>query len=661
MKNSLFSAAVFLGATLFSTMTFGKDLLFLAADPRTNTHQIGCNSAQVGSGSSDVYKNFLAIAQIGAWSVVPAGCSGQAAPSPGLFLTFGPYTWEVAAGLNRATFTLMAGTTGVNSMATLDAFCPVSATTLASRTINYGDFSGPYTPEDFSIDFDYQRTPQCPTLEFRVKWHGGGELHHIKTVVGYPKNHIVYPGDTPFISYPNTLPGQASTPALVKFHQVGCLDTDNRSWTALSAGRGNATACGDMEPANGPQLQNRFLTFGPYTNTLGHGAHWAAFTLKRVGNQSPSGYVDIFSNHRNALLGKVTFSEADFAVQGKEYDFTVPFMYDPDGDRTLEYRVFLNKGDLSHVRTTVGKQAPTNLQCASDTMCRTAPVGCVFNYPNTEAAIGQVPTIARRDHSRVALEWGPYGGEGSPTGHSCGNPRPFCVSNACSADPSPSGTSVVVDSNFYLERANQSTGLSPNLIFSTDSSGNRSVVFKEATLGTIRHSPYGTWAGSYDLPNTSSVPGANASPTYYMKVKFAAATSWEYVEVPGESKGALIWLQPEVSNGAYFNVQVWKMASVQMVRVQRCAFPGDTCEGQALEWQFTGEFPKTVYMSMQRGTWTMLSASGTPMFGTVNGQRSAITFTDPVMDAPWSTMDISVMNKKAVTLENVTISRGFIQ
>lgn len=650
----LFVASV--GALLMSHTASAKDLIFQGADPSlASQHQVGCNSNTITVRS--VYANLHTLSEVGVWSVLPEGaCPGKGVPSANQFLTFGPYTADVADGPTQATFTLMTGTSGSGALATLDAACGGGGTILASRTIDFADFRGSYTPEDFSLNFTYTKSTQCPSLELRVLWKGGAELHHVKTVVGYPKDQILYPGDTPNISW-NTLSGDAPSNPVVRFHQVGCLAADYRSWTGYSTPTGSGF-CGDLEPASGAQRQSSFLTYGPYTNALGAGSHWATFTLKRTGTVNPSGYVEVYSGRTNTVLGRTNFVGTDFLTAGQEIDFTVPFTYAPDTSHQLEYRVFLTQGDLTHVKTKVSPRAPAaTISCTNDAMCRSAPVACVFSYPATKETIANVPYIARRDHSKLANDYGPFGGEGSPLSGSCANPRPFCVANSCAADPVNAAASTVIDSNSFLQAGNHSPSNPERLTFNVDGAGNRNVVFAGGAQSGFRQTPYGMWAGSYDLPNTSPT---GTTLTYYAKVQVRSDTVWDQVS----ANTPLLWLQPGVNTGYFYDVKIYRNTSNQIVlTADRCYFPGDTCARGASPWVWNlglSDLPKTVYFSLSGGTLNLLTATGSVMTATpLSGQGSAVTLSDPLMNAPIANLDINTINNSPVTLINASWSRGF--
>lgn len=648
-------------------LSHGADLVIRPTDPRYITqHQIGCKNTDVLPGDTDVYHRFRDVFHgAGTWSVIPSGgCSGVAgAATPDRYLTFGPATTEVESGANTAVFTLMTGTSNssTNGLAVLDVYCNSTGATLASRTIDHADFRNAYAPEDFGVTFNHNPT-QCARLEFRVFWKGGAELHHVKTIVGRTKQHIVYPGDAPYVSFPGTVNG--NTAPTVQWHHLGCQAANGTAWTHQT-GAAASPLCVTSSPT-------RFMTYGPYTSNLGSGNYWAKFSLARPSGVYPTGRVEVYAVKSGRTLGTAQFSAAQFPTQNAEVAFTVPFTYDANADHRLEYRVWLDSGDLTHLKTVISPRADTDTACVTDSMCRVAPVGCVFNYPYTSSAITSYPLIARRDHSPVASSWGPYGAEGAPTGSSCVNDKPFCVANACSATPASAAGSVVIDSAHYLDFANN-TNDNPWVVHRVDSAGKRTVVFNPTPNSTewpsLRSTPNGLWAGSYDLP-------LSGGQSYYFKIKLAADTNWS--PSPYKTEGTLAWFQPGQNDGRYYNIQFKKTASPTNIEISvaTCRFQhnGDFCTDvngnntlyNPTRWTIpnttASKLPTTFYLKVSQGNLTLLNSAGAPITVTnAAGQTVPFSYSDSRMVLPLSNIDVTFFNANAITLEDMKISRQFIQ
>jgi hypothetical protein len=98
------------------------------------------------------------------------------------FLTYGPYTRDVASGRRTATFSLTIDI--VNSwrdeVAILDVYDADAGRVLAIRALRRNGFRTGGTPQEFSLPFT---SPGAHRLEFRVFWKDRAYLLHDKTVV----------------------------------------------------------------------------------------------------------------------------------------------------------------------------------------------------------------------------------------------------------------------------------------------------------------------------------------------------------------------------------------------------------------------------------------------------------------------------------------------
>ena len=180
----------------------------------------------------------------------------------------------------------------------------------------------------------------------------------------------------------------------------------------------------------------------------------------------------------------------------------------------------------------------------------------------------------------------------------------------------------------------------------------------------MRHTPFGNWSGNYDIEKNSS--------PIYIKVKFSDATEWSPRNTPinsGVAPGALVVLQPQVSNGYYANIWILKNITDSLGQgtlqylLQICRFPSDNC-GTNFSWSMprSSQLPKAFYLKMQGDSISVLDSAGNIMSGVRDDthQNTAMTLSDSRMNFNFSTLDISVQNTTPVILQDVFYSRMFI-
>ncbi len=100
------------------------------------------------------------------------GWSVNVRDTPNRYLSYGPYTRDVAAGNRTATFRLQLDnvTADNNRILTIDVYDADTGKILAKRELKRRDFSRAFEYKDFSLNFNAVAGHR---LEFRTFWHGG--------------------------------------------------------------------------------------------------------------------------------------------------------------------------------------------------------------------------------------------------------------------------------------------------------------------------------------------------------------------------------------------------------------------------------------------------------------------------------------------------------
>ena len=110
------------------------------------------------------------------------GWSVRVGDTPDQFMSYGPYTTAVAAGVRTATFRLMLDNVTADNAPVLkiDVYDAAGRAILAERQITRREFSQPLTHQDFSLTF-----PASPgqRLEFRTYWYGGSYVRQDKVTI----------------------------------------------------------------------------------------------------------------------------------------------------------------------------------------------------------------------------------------------------------------------------------------------------------------------------------------------------------------------------------------------------------------------------------------------------------------------------------------------
>lgn len=117
--------------------------------------------------------------QLGSSSGTGWAATTEAGPG---FLTYGPYTTSVPAGVTTATFTLLEDNNSADNtpVARIEAYDSTSGIVLASRLIRRQNFWNANVPQTFDLVFESSRASM---LEFRVYTFGQSYLDHISTAV----------------------------------------------------------------------------------------------------------------------------------------------------------------------------------------------------------------------------------------------------------------------------------------------------------------------------------------------------------------------------------------------------------------------------------------------------------------------------------------------
>ncbi len=643
------------------------DLVLTASDPRMKG-KTGCHS-----------KRFAMTFVAGSLAAKRQGASGpECAASQSDALVYGPSTDQVPKGVSSAAFLLLTSKDVPGPVAKIDVFCPQSGKSLASREVRGDQFVESYGPQVFTLTFDTTSETTCDLLEFRVFWIDG-LVHWFRTTVSGSDTAVFKPGDAPAISYPGVTDGGQPALPTVKWHAVGCL-VGNLGWTTADTLR-FGTACGNLQPASGNATpRDVHMTYGPMTTAIGDGVRHAVFRVVDFGGAQAR--LEVASANGQAVLASRDIGPADFPEQKAAVDIDVPFFQDSSRFPQVEFRILWKGGTLEHQQTTISARDPADRSCTGDRDCRAAPKGCVFNYAATTAGYAVMPYICRRDHNIAAAEYEPFGGEGTPAPGTCVEPAPFCVQNKCQADPEAGVAGVLMDERMLLHRGNNDPR-SIKVEFRDNATSSRPEVVLHARcsdpglnmpcpsaaaehqLASLRHTPYGNWCGSYELPQP-----------LHLKVQFAPETKWIPKTQPpgsGEVPFALIVLQPLFEDGKYVNVWAYKETATQKfytVTMDLCRFPGDACEHKspdAHHWTVeASDMPTTVYMRFINGAVAMLDSNGDPILGRRKDQASGAAPV-PVESAEFSSVgtlysetDISVMNEENVVLEGVVLSRKFV-
>ena len=230
------------------------------------------------------------------------------------YLSYGPYTTLVPAGLNLAVFRLMIDNNSADNatVLTLDVNDATVNKQLGQRNITRQEFNAANEYQYFSIPFILDGGSQGHQLEFRV--------------YRYDLAYIKEQGVTFVNLADSNAPLQyiANDPALL--HSVGRLD--GTAWSA-------DLAHGD---------QPNWFQYGPRATNVPAGNNIAVYRFLIDNNTQDNAaivYLDIYDHTADVVLTTRFLSRSDFHAANTYENFTVPFRIDPASiGHQIEFRAW---------------------------------------------------------------------------------------------------------------------------------------------------------------------------------------------------------------------------------------------------------------------------------------------------------------------------------
>lgn len=236
------------------------------------------------------------------------GWSANTALDNAGYLAYGPYTKDIPAGPQSATFRLLVdnNTFDNSRIVTIDVFDASVGRVIAQRVILRSEFSVRNEYQDFVLEFNNSFDSN---LEFRVFWH-----------------------DTSYVKLDRVIVSKTPTPVLRKF------EAESHAFHAI----GRQT--GDGWSANTVQDNAGYLSYGPYTTAIPAGTHVALYRLlvdNVVAANSPIVTIDVVDQSNPAqprVLAQRTINRAEFESAYDYQNFTLQFTNSAGAN--LEFRVF---------------------------------------------------------------------------------------------------------------------------------------------------------------------------------------------------------------------------------------------------------------------------------------------------------------------------------
>lgn len=327
---------------LGGTSTNANDTVLKSFSPTEVAHQVGSLSG-------------------GVWTVAASQGTG--------YLSYGPYTTAISAGVREASFALSIDNNSANGarVATVDVWDADAGVALAQRDIFRNEFRAINTLQNFTLEFSNIAGRR---LEFRVLVYGASQ-----------------------ISLQNTIISQVSSPvtAIVpqgQNHQIGGLTADFDGWTSDGTLKG-------------------YLSFGPYKVVNPPGELEASFNLKVDNNSADNklvATVDVWDADGGALLGKRDILRTEFIQANVFQEFGVTFSN--TGNRRLEFRVQVNgQGKITHRNTTI-KEKRTLRSTAQAALVVDAKGANAYHQIGSATAAGWSATPG--SGTQRYLTFGPY-------------------------------------------------------------------------------------------------------------------------------------------------------------------------------------------------------------------------------------------------------------
>ncbi|MGC1275367.1 MAG: Calx-beta domain-containing protein [Planctomycetaceae bacterium] len=219
------------------------------------------------------------------------------------YMAFGPYTTDVPAGPQSATFRLQVDnvSAGNHPIVTIDVVDASVGRVLAQRVIRRHDFATAGSYQEFVLDFVNTAGRK---LEFRVFWH-----------------------DTSFVQLDSVIVSTHPAPPLINFE----AETD------LGHFIGRQTA--DGWSANTVDDAAGWLAFGPSTTAIPGGTHAAVFRFlidNVTAGDHPIVSIDVFAGGR--VLASRTLTRHDFDAAYQYQDFALAFTN--SAGEAIQFRTF---------------------------------------------------------------------------------------------------------------------------------------------------------------------------------------------------------------------------------------------------------------------------------------------------------------------------------
>ena len=148
----------------FSFQAVNNELLHVQGEIKVSETDFSMFNSPVASYSSHAFYHHIGRQEADGWSATVNDPFNS-------YLSYGPYTTAIPAGLHQAKFRLLVDNVTADDLTivTLDVFDANTGTVLASKDISRKDWNRPFEFKDFNVNFT---SAPGANLEFRVVYRG---------------------------------------------------------------------------------------------------------------------------------------------------------------------------------------------------------------------------------------------------------------------------------------------------------------------------------------------------------------------------------------------------------------------------------------------------------------------------------------------------------